>query len=656
MRSRKRLNTVIIILISLGLLVGMVITFTPTMGGFGGGESGAPVLFVNGEPISELQVLRARQNPFYTSVTEGEVAQDLQLLLLDQLIDAEVLRQAAARTRVSAAEVRQAVNEFRVANNVAGPANDQRYLALLRSAGYTDADFRRMMEQQLREQKYLDSVIGQVSVTDEEVRLFYEVNAAAYSSEERIVARQVVVDDRALAEELYARALGGEDFAALARAYSTQRADRDGALGAPEGSTEPVPVGRAALPSAVASAAFGLGGPGLTPPVSAAGQYYLIKVEAFVPASPRPFDEVASQVREDALRAKQSGEVQRVLRELRQNAQIVVPPQSAFPYENPVVARVGDVAITAAELARATYSDPQIQQFLTPDTAPLVALFFKPNRLAELIELELAYQGAKTLGQPFIGTKGQVAQAALAYVSRQATAAEEEIEAYYQANQSRFTVPARAVVTSYTFDEAAAATDFRSALLAASELDAEGLAQLVEAHGGTAQAFGTVSRGQLPAELDSAVFNTNAFEPLPGLPGRSVSDVLVVPEMIAGTNEAEVGAPEAAQDEEAEVATPEMIDRYVVLVAARAPERVRPLDEVRPQVEQAVLASSRLELQRLWLDALREQIPVVEKLSEPTDALDVETPALEDEVPTPDVGAPASDDGAPEAEGEPANP
>lgn len=626
MRARKRLNIAIIILISLGLLVGMVVTFTPGLGVTGGERGGAPVLLVNGAPINELQVLRARQNPLFTRVTEGEVANDLQLLLLDQLIDSEVLRQAAAQTRVSGAEVRQAVNDFRAANNVAGPANDQRYLALLRNAGLTDADFRRLTEQRLREQRFIDSVIGQVSVTDEEVRLFFEVNAAAYRTEERIIARQITVADAALATELYARALAGEDFAALARQYSTQRADRDGALGAPEGSATPVPVSRAALPSAVADAAFGLGGAGLTPPINAAGLYYLIHVEELVPGSPQSFEEVEAQVRADALAVKQSGEVQRLLRTLRDGAQIVVAPESPFRFDNPVVATVGDAQITAAELVRATYGDPQIQQFLNPETASLVTLFFKPNRLAELIELELAYQGARALGQPFIGTREQIAWSALAYVSREAAATSEELDAFYQANQSRFIVPARAVVSSYSFGAAGAAKEFRGALLAASELDAEALAQLAEAHGAAVEAFGAVTPGQLPTELDSAVFRTNAFTALPGLPGRSVSDVLVVPEAVTAEAEA-IAAPE-----EAEAITPATVNRYLVLVAVRAPERVRPLDEVRAQVEEAVLASNRLQLQRLWLDSLREQIPVVE-LSQPTDAVGFEVPQPEIEVP-----------------------
>ena len=50
--------------------------------------------------------------------------------------------------------------------------------------------------------------------------------------------------------------------------------------------------------------------------------------------------------------------------------------------------------------------------------------------------------------------------------------------------------------------------------------------------------------------------------------------------------------------------------QFVVLVAARTPERVRPFDEVRAQVEQAALQQQRNQAQQTWLDGLRKKFPV----------------------------------------------
>jgi parvulin-like peptidyl-prolyl isomerase len=659
LKLSKKTNAIILWIVSIALVLGMIITFTPTIGNpFATGtgrDGGRAVLLVNNERISELQVARERQQtPLYNLVAEGEAARDLELLMLDNLIDREVLRQAAARTRVSSADVRQAVNDFREANNVAGRGNEQRYLTLIGQAGFTDQSFRQYIEAQLRQERYLESVIGSVEVTDEEVRAFYETHPERYQSEARIRARQIVVEDEALAQELRERAQAGEAFAALAEEYSLERADRGGALGAPEGEREPRPVGRTALPTAVANAAFALQGPGVTEVVASGGRYYLIAVEEYLPPGLRPFEEVEAQVRIDALEAKRNGEVERVLQELREQATIVVAEDSPYRYDDDVVARVGDEVITRSELVRATYLNPQIQQFLSPDTASLVTDFFKPTLLEQLIERELAYQGARRLDLPLVGSRDLVAQAALNYASRDAEASEEAIRAHYEANLVRFTVPAQAEAIRADFDTFEAAAAFREALLAAEAIDEEQILATAEEVGGEAASLGNVAPGQLEPELDNLLFATDAFEPLSSEAGKGVSDVLVVHEEVADetpgeeaeTEEIEVAAAdepgdEAEVTEEGEEAERLTRERYVVLVAARTPERTRPLDEVRAQVESEVLAAERAELRQAWLERLREEIPVENFLAQAPelpdlDDVDVDEEALEELAPAGD--------------------
>lgn len=633
MKLSRRTNTIILWIIAIALLVGMIIMFTPTMGNpFAsvGRDTSTPVLAVNGEAITELEVARAQQNRLYSAINEGEAAQDLQFLMLDTLVEDELLRQASARTRVSSAEVRDAVNEWRAANQVAGRANDQRYLSLIRQMGYEDATFRREMEAQLRQQRYIENAAGEIDVTEEEVRAFYDVNQANYATEERIRARQIVVEDQQLASELHARALAGEEFAALAQEYSVERADRAGALGAVAGSTEPVAIGRNALPTPVANEAFALQGEGITNVVNSGGRYYIVQVEEYIPSGTRPFEEVREQVREEALNAKRQGEQERLLESLRAQANITVPAGSPYTYENPVVATVGDEEIRRSELVRYTYLNPQIQQFLRPDTASLITDFFKPNILEQLIDQKLAYQGAQELDVELIGTEAMIAQGAESYITRDVDVSEEAVREYYETNRARFTVPASAVATRVTFDTETAARDFRTTLLEAEAVDDALIQEAAQASGGTAEDLGTVRPGDLPTEYDTLLFLGNGFEPLEGTE-REVSDIIVVTEEVAAepapeesqteevaveeataeTDEAEGDI--AATGEEAEVTT-QTGDAYVVLVATRTPERIRPLEEVRAQVENAVEQNLRQQQREAWLSELRAEIPVVNML------------------------------------------
>jgi parvulin-like peptidyl-prolyl isomerase/nucleoid-associated protein YgaU len=633
MKLSRRTNTIILWLISIGLLVSMVIAFTPTLGGLfnrtaTGADTSAPALLVNGQTITELDIARARQNPPFNFGLEGEAGADLELLLLDSLVRNAVFRQAATTIQVSNNEVRDAVNEFRQAQNVAGSRNDQAYLALIGRAGFTDSSFRAFLRDQLRQERYQEQLVASVTVTDEEVLAFYELNTDLYQSEERILARQIVLDNQQTAQDVYARALAGEDFAELAREFSVERADRDGALGAPSGSTEPQPVGRAALPTQVANAAFGLQGAGMTELITVGERFHIVQVEEFIPAGTRPFEEVAEQVREDALAVKQNAVIEQRINELLASAEITVPAGSPYSFENPVVATVGDTEIRAAELVRETYLSPNIQQALNPQTAELVASLFKPSILEQLIDRELAYQGAQQLDRQFIGSKDQVVISALNYVSRDASFTEEELTEYYDANIDRFTTPASAVMTRVDFDTLEQAMAFRQAMLDGAEmLDA------VETTGGSLRDLGTVRPGSVQAELDTAIFGTDAFTPLPESEDE-ISDVLVLIETVPLTDDANEALSQEDADAETEAADADALETaaadetdasevteatretYVVLLGVRTLERVRPLSEVRAQVEAAVLQANRNELQSAWLDSLRETVTISNRLDE----------------------------------------
>jgi len=619
MNLSQRNRNIILWIIAIGLLVSMVISFTPgTL--FGGtthqeAAEGPVALNVNGEPIREVEISRIEQNPPFNAVQEGPVAEQLERVMLDQLTTQELLRQAAADVDVSSAEVRARVNEFREQQGVAGGRNDRNYLNLIAGAGYTDATFRELIRDQLRQERYLEGLTEGVTVSDEEVETYYAANQDAYRSEPRITAREIVVADEEQANLVYTRALAGEDFAALARETSTERAEQGGALGAAEGDT-PQPVTRVALPAAVADAAFALQGPGLTAPVEAGGAFHIVKVEAYQPAGTRPLDEVRDEVREDVRELKEAAVQENTLRELQESAEITAPEGSTYSFENPTVARVGDTEIKAAELDRNTYLNPQIQQLLNPNFAEIIATSVRPNVLDQLIDEELAYQGAERLDATFVGPRSAVAQSALGYVSRDATATDAQVRRYYQNNRAAYTEPPSALTTRVNFPDRASARSFREALLGADTITPNAISIAAEAAGGNLQELGNVTPGSQAEAIDAALFDfENGMEPL----GESDFDIsrvltLTTPAPAAQTGGAQTGGAQsggaALGDALSRGAGAAPQEQFVVLVAARTPERVRPLSEVRAQVEQAATQQRRNEAQQAWLGGLREDIPV----------------------------------------------
>src|SRR5690606_30113906 len=396
MKMSKRTRTIVLWLIAIGLLIGMVISFTPSMGLFQNqtAQLGTPQILVNDQPIRESEVLAARQGTLFNAVTEGPVAADLERLLVDELVRQKLVAQAAAGVNVSGAAVRQAVDDFRASRGVTGRANDRAYVQIINAAGFTDETFRDYLRDQLRLSAWEDSLVGGITVTDAEVEAFYLAHTSSYQSEDRIVARQIVVAHREAADDIRAQVMAGASFAELAAEHSLELADRGGALGAQSGEVEPRAVGRAALPTAVANAAFALRGAGLTEVVETPSGFHIVQVAEYQPAATRPFEDVRLTVEEDALAAKRAGVVEAEIERLRAVATVTFPATSLLSFDNPVIARVGDADITEVELDRATYTNSQIQQALSPQTADLIIGLFKPAVRSQLIDSELAYQGA----------------------------------------------------------------------------------------------------------------------------------------------------------------------------------------------------------------------------------------------------------------------
>ncbi len=609
----QRTRNIILWVIAIGLLVSMVISFTPG-NLFGNGQQeaaeGPVALTVNGQEIRELEIQRLGQNPPFNAIQEGPAAQDLQLVLLDQLVSQTVLEQAAADVRVSSGEVRERVNEFREQQGVAGSRNDRAYQNLLAGAGYTDGTFRELTKQQIQQEKYLANLTTDAAPTDEEIETYYTANQSSYQSEPRITAREIVVAGKDEADALYARALTGADFVALARENSTERADQGGALGAAEGESAPKPVTSVALPTAVSQAAFALQGPGLTAPVQAGGAYHIVKVEGYTPAGTRPLGEVRSEVETDLTDLREAAAEEQTLRTLKAAAEISSPAGSTYSYKNPVVARVGDAEIDEAELDRNTYLNPQIQQLLNPNFAGIIANSVKPNVLTQMIDAKLAVQGSKTLDGTFVGPESAVAQSALGYVSRNVKVNDAQVKSFYEENRANYTEPPSALTTRVNFPDAAAARNFRQALTTADTIDTESISLAAEAAGGTSENLGTVVPEGQPGEIDTVLFDFEQGMTALGQSGFDISRVLTLTVPAAAESGGGASGGAVSGGAASGGAAPATEEQFVILVAARTPERVRPLAEVRAQVRQAALQQRRNDRQQEWLSGLREQFPV----------------------------------------------
>jgi parvulin-like peptidyl-prolyl isomerase len=520
--TRTIVSRVVLGIVAVALLAGMVVQFTPQLGGRGGapGQEEGPTAFtVNGEAISERAFERNKRGDQLSGLNlGGAIGQDVQAMLINQTVLITAAKQDAARVNVSQAEVKASIDQIRQQNNL---ADDAAYLAAIQGQGFTDASFRQSQRERLQIQKRVEELSKGAALTDEELKFYYEQHKDLYKNEERIEARQIVVNDKKAADDALAR-VKTEDFAAVAKAVSKEGADADGALNAKKGEKVPQPITKLTLSSKVADAAFKLTSGGTTDVIEDNGKFYILKVEKFLAAGSQSFEEAKAKLETDTKASKQNQVIEAWVKDITAKAKVVFPEGSKLSLFDPVVAKVGTTEVKLAELNREVYSNPQIGQFLQQGGAQngaLITQFFKPQALENILNRVVATAAAKKLGKPFIGTGAEVLAGVQQYQTRDVTVTDAEIRKYYDDNKATYGAPASANASEATFNTLVDAKSFRSGFIAGGKDFTKDAAKLK----GTVNELGSIGGETTDPAYKKAVFETKA---LTKAAGGQVTDVI----------------------------------------------------------------------------------------------------------------------------------
>lgn len=188
--------------------------------------------------------------------------------------------------------------------------SEQRYRERLREQGMTEAQVRVAVRDELLSQEVFRAVTGEVAVSTQEAKRYYERHLGEFSTAASRDVRHILVKRKATADRLAARLRAGADFAALARRYSQDPGSRalGGRITVARGETVP-PVDRVA---------FSLATGELSPPVRT--QYGWHLVQALSPVRPgrqTPFAQVRESIRQKLLRERRDQAMERWLEQVR---------------------------------------------------------------------------------------------------------------------------------------------------------------------------------------------------------------------------------------------------------------------------------------------------------------------------------------------------
>ncbi|MDD2900144.1 MAG: peptidylprolyl isomerase [Desulfuromonadaceae bacterium] len=281
---------------------------------------------VNGSTIDATELRRAKKILLrgQTVPVDKQAAIDKQVV--EQLISAELLYQAAAKQEVPDLEKQI---DAKLVQGKARFKDEQDFKKAIADLEMNERDLREYTRRDLLISRFVEtSFVTKVAVPEEEVRSFYDKNQDKFKRDETIRASHILIGTdakatadekkkaREKAEKLKKELTGGADFAALAKGNSTcPSAPQGGDLGF---------FGKGQMVPAFEKAAYALKPGEISDIVETQFGYHIIKLTEKKPAEHAEFKDVKAKIEEYLKGQKVNAAIQKYLEEARKTAKIEV--------------------------------------------------------------------------------------------------------------------------------------------------------------------------------------------------------------------------------------------------------------------------------------------------------------------------------------------
>jgi parvulin-like peptidyl-prolyl isomerase len=275
-------------------------------GGGGGSLPSSAVAKVSGQTITQTQFndlleqakrsYKTQKRPFPAAGTAAY--QQLKNQAVAYLVQRIEYQQEAAKLGVTVSDKDVAARLVKIKKQYFG-GSESRYKKQLTQQGLTDAQVKDDLRASLVQEKIFAKVTSNVKVSDAEVKTYYDQHQSQYGTPEQRDVAHILVKSKSLADKLYTRAQGGENFAKLAKQYSQDPGSKKvgGKLTISKGTTV----------APFDQTAFLLKTGQISRPVKTTFGYHIIKALSDVkPATVTPFSKVKKTIRTQLLQQKKS--------------------------------------------------------------------------------------------------------------------------------------------------------------------------------------------------------------------------------------------------------------------------------------------------------------------------------------------------------------
>ena len=291
---------------------------------------------VNGDIITKTdleqrQIAAIRQtNPNFRPANDAELKKALAEVTPQVIVNAVdelllVQRGKEMGYGLGAEQFRKIVEQIKSENKL---ETEEAFQAALKQEGLTMDDLRRQLERQMLVSRVQqDEVMGKISISEDEVKQFYETSKDTFTTQPQITLREILInvtatdkgvnvaeDDaaKAKAEEIRNRLQAGEPFAQLASDLSDAPSKANGGLIGP--------INRSDLADDLQKEIDGLKPGQLTRTIRTSRGYQIIKLETSTATKVKTMDEARPEIADKIAAQKQRGQMRQYLQQLRERA------------------------------------------------------------------------------------------------------------------------------------------------------------------------------------------------------------------------------------------------------------------------------------------------------------------------------------------------
>ena len=291
----------------------LLIAAVLVVAGCGGGSSQSvpsdAVAVVNGTPITKAQFTallasaqasyKARKTPFPKAGTAAY--KSLQDQAMTYLVQQSELEQKGKDLGVSVSDKDVQARLTQIKKQYFG-GSETKYQAQLKAQGLTEAELLRELRAQILSEKLYAKVTGSTTVTDKQVAAYYAAHKSTYQTAESRTVRHILVNNKALADQLETQLKNGASFAVLAKKYSKDpgSASKGGVLTISKGQTVPQ----------FDKAAFSLKTHQISVPVHTQYGWHIIEpMTSITAAKVTPLSSVSASIKAQLLQSKKTSQM-----------------------------------------------------------------------------------------------------------------------------------------------------------------------------------------------------------------------------------------------------------------------------------------------------------------------------------------------------------